>query len=121
VDLCDRYYVQAVACDLRGFRRSVEILEARGVPVVEAPHSPPRLVECSATLDGLIAEGKLIHDGDPTTRRQMLAALKKTNQAGERYIPADSARAVVAIAVAVHHGTAPMEELRMILPSGAIG
>ena len=118
VELCDRYAVEAVACDLRGFRRPVEILEARGVPVLEAPHTTPRLVEFSATLDALMAEGKLMHDGDPITRAQMLAALKKTNETGERYIPSDAARAVIAVVSAVHHATALVDEIYIILPTG---
>ena len=61
-----------------------------------------------------------MHDGDRTTRQQMLAAQKKTNEVGERYMAEDHARAVVAVAMAVHHASAPIDDLRMILPSEAV-
>jgi hypothetical protein len=73
VALCERYRVLAVHVSRGGFLRSAELLEARGVPVVEAPYSPTRLVEFSGAFDRLLRSGKLIHDGDPTTRAQVLA------------------------------------------------
>ena len=104
--MCDRYTVLGVHAPRAGFMRSAEMLEARGVPIVEAPQTPIRMVEWSGTLNRLLRSGTLLHDGDPQTRNQMLAAVVKTTETGERYLPSDTARAVVAVAGAVHAATA---------------
>jgi len=115
-DLCERYDVLEARLPLSGFRRSTELLEVRGVPVVEDPHSPTRLAEFTGSFERLLRAGLLMHDGDRTTRGQVLAATKKTTETGERYIESVQGRALVAIMGAVHAATAPRDDLVMILP-----
>ena len=106
VDLCSRYRVLEVHMPEGGFIRSSELLEGRGVPIVGAHPSPSRLVAASGTFDRLLNERKLIHDGDPQTRTQILAAIKKVTETGERYLPGDGSRAIGAVVMAVHAATA---------------
>jgi hypothetical protein len=120
-DLCERYRVVEAHVPMGGFRRSLELLEMRGVPVVEAPHSPQRLVEFSGTLNRLLRSGSLTHARDPVTRAQVLAAQTKTTETGERYIQEDRSRAVIAIAAACHAASAPFSEPAFILPTGVMG
>ena len=120
VDLCDRYAVTAALLPLDGFRRSTELLEARGVPVVEAPHRPQRLVEASATLDKLLTFEEPHARRGPDHASADARGAEEENEVGERYMAEDHARAVVAVAMAVHHASAPIDDLRMILPSEAV-
>lgn len=102
VDLCERYEVSEVYCPEGGFGYATTNLQDRGVPVVPAHPSPPRMVGATGAFDRLLREGKLIHDGNETTRTQVLSAVKKTTETGERYIPGDGSRAIGALAIAAH-------------------
>ena len=77
VDLCQRFQVLEVHAPEGGHIRTFQLLEDRGVPVVSAHPSPSRLVAASGTFDRLLFERKLIHDGDPTTRSQILRRLRR--------------------------------------------
>lgn len=121
-ELCDEYDVIEVRAPLGGFTRSVDLLEERGLPVVQAPHSPSALAAASATFDRLRRSGMLIHDGDPTLRAHVLAATLKANETGERYVIAERSRAIIAIIMAVHGITAThAPEPYIGLPSESVG
>ena len=117
VGLCSRYCVLEVHAPEGGFLRSAEILEGRGVPIVQAHPSPSRLVAASGTFDRLLHERKLIHDGDARTRTQVLQAIKKVTETGERYLPGDGSRAIGAVVMAVHAATAYAPEPYVGSPS----
>lgn len=119
VELCERYDVLKVLDPGYGMQRSMQLVEARGVPVESAPYSTPRQIAATGTFDRYMRAGDLIHDGDPQTRAHVLSALKKTGTNGEHYIASDSTRAIVAMAQAVHSASAdgPPSTLTMILPS----
>jgi phage terminase large subunit-like protein len=106
VELCDTYRVREVQHPVGGFIRSAELLEARGVPMVEAPHSPARLTAASGTFDRMRRSELLIHDGDPVLRKHVLAAQLKVSEQGERYVIGERSRAVIAVMMAVHAATA---------------
>jgi hypothetical protein len=111
IELCDRYQVLAVHHPLGVFLRSADLLEARGIPMVETPHSPVRVTAATGTFDRLLRGKMLMHDGDPATRVQVLQAQKKTSETGERYEISNRSRAVIALAFAAHAATAlPPEE-----------
>ena len=114
VELCDDLNIVQIAHPLGGHIRSLELLKARGLPLVEAHPSPARLVAASGTFDRLLREGKLIHDGDPKTRAQVLSAIRKSTETGERYLPADRSRAIGALVMAVHAATAVPAEPPMV-------
>ena len=117
MELCSRYNVLEAHMPEGGFVRSDELLEDRGVPVVRAHPSPTRLVAATGTFDRLLNERKLIHDGDPTTRAQVLAATKKSTETGERYLPGDRSRTIGAMVMAVHAATAYSPDPIVVLPS----
>ena len=105
VDLASDYQVKEVTFDRVGFQRSAELLEARGLPMVEIPHSPERISIVSMTLHRLIEAEKLHHDGDPGLRRQVLAGTTKETERGWRLVKSPQVRGLVALAMAVHQAT----------------
>jgi phage terminase large subunit-like protein len=64
-----------VAYDPWMFMESAEILLDRGVPMVEFPQGGGRMEPASGNLYELVQERRLVHDGDPELRRQVLAAV----------------------------------------------
>ena len=105
-DLAGIYDLRSVIYDSRGFQRSADLLEAEGLPMIEFPQSPERMVLASATLYKLVEEKKLRHDGDPALRAQVLAGRVKELDRGWRFVkdptmprPID---ALFALAVACH-------------------
>ena len=108
-ELCRTYRVRDVHHPLGAFVRSAELLEADGVPMAQAPHSPTALAAASGTFNRLLRGGLLMHDGDPVLRTHVLAARLKTNEAGERYEVTDRSRGLIALVMAVH-GVTEMAE-----------
>jgi hypothetical protein len=121
VELCTTYKVQAVHHPLGGFLRSADLLLARGVPMTEAPHSPPRLTAATGTFDRLMRSGLLIHDGDPMLRQHVLAGQLKVSEGGERYVIGDRSRALIAVAMAAHAASASSPEPYVGVPSEGVG
>jgi phage terminase large subunit-like protein len=64
-----------VAYDPWMFMESAEILLDRGVPMVEFPQGGGRMEPASGNLYELVQERRIVHDGDPELRRQVLAAV----------------------------------------------
>lgn len=88
------------------FRRSADLLEAEGTPMLEHPLTPERMVPASGTLYELVTEDKLRHDGDPELRAQVLAGRVKDTENGWRFTqdpmlprPVD---ALIALAIGCH-------------------
>lgn len=72
------------------FQRSRQVLEARGLVLLEQPDSPARLAPAAAQLRGLVREKKLAHDGDPDLTRHMVSVVARETQGGAMPVsPAD--------------------------------
>jgi phage terminase large subunit-like protein len=110
VGLADQYDVREVGYDKVQFRRSAELLEARGLPMVEIPHSTERTSIASVTLSRLVKSGQLRHDGDDTLRSHVLAGLTKESERGWRFVPTPQSWLLSALALAVHQATQVMAE-----------
>lgn len=108
--LASRYQMRAVLFDSKQFRRSAEILQRAGLPMVEAPQSATRLAQATATLWRLISAGLLGHDGDPELRTQVLAGQTKDTEEGYRLVPDERTHVLIALAMAVHEASALMEK-----------
>ena len=95
--------VEEVVYDPYLFAESAEMLEELGVTVVEFPQNDSRMAPASETLFELIRERRLVHDGDPELRRQMLAAVPSQTERGVRISKRKSKKridAAVALAMA---------------------
>jgi phage terminase large subunit-like protein len=74
--------LKEVAYDPWQFRESAEILQERGLPMVEFPQTSGRMSPASETLYELISEGRLVHDGNRTARQMILAAVATATDRG---------------------------------------
>jgi phage terminase large subunit-like protein len=78
--------LRAVNYDPWAFRRSAELLEDDGLPMVEFPQSPERMANASENLYRLIETGELVHDGDPVLRSHVVAGYTKSTERGWRLV-----------------------------------
>jgi phage terminase large subunit-like protein len=84
--VCDGRNIVAVMFDPWTFRRSAELLEADGLPMVEFPQSAERMANASENLYRLIESGQLVHDGDPVLRAHVVAGTTKATERGWRLV-----------------------------------
>jgi phage terminase large subunit-like protein len=119
--LSETYDVVGVHHPLGAFTRSADLLASKGLPMIQAPHSPVRLSEASGTFDRLLRSGHLMHDGDRTFRAHALSATRKSSETGERYEITDRSRGLVAAVFAVHAVTAFETPPTIGLPSVGVG
>ncbi|MGH2373792.1 MAG: hypothetical protein ACRDIC_10035, partial [bacterium] len=101
----ERFDVRECSYDRVEFQRSAELLFARGIPMMEVPHSPERLSIASTTLNRLVQGGQVRHDGDPTLRASVLRGSTKETERGWRFIKTPQTRILIALAIAVHQAT----------------
>jgi phage terminase large subunit-like protein len=79
--------VKEIACDPYRWTRSMEVLQDKGFPIVEYPStSPRRMVPACAKFYDLVAEKRLVHDGDPLLARHMSNAVTKIDNLGVRIV-----------------------------------
>jgi phage terminase large subunit-like protein len=105
-DLCRTYEARWVVYDSLQFERSAEVLEEEGLPMLDVPRRPERMTLASSTIFKLIQEKRLVHDGDPELRAQVLAGRVKETERGWRLAkdlhsprPID---ALIALAIGCH-------------------
>ena len=113
-DLNARLDVVAFAYDPRNFRRSAQLLEAEGLPMVEYPASLERIAQASGSLQRAIETKTLTHDGGADFRAQVLAGIWKSTDRG-RYLSEDpvskrSVDALIALASAVDVAGVPTKK-----------
>lgn len=97
--------VRGIAYDPFRFQRSAEVLEERGLLMVEMPQTNTQMVPASNTLYDLVRERRLVHDGDPDLRRHVMAGVAMEVESGWRISKRKSRKkidALVALAMAVH-------------------
>ena len=79
--------VKEIACDPYRWTRSMEVLQDKGFPIVEYPStSPRRMVPACAKFYDLVAEKRLLHDGDPLLARHISNAVTKIDNLGVRIV-----------------------------------
>ena len=120
-ELAERYEVLGVHHPLGAFVRSADLLASKGLPMVQAPHSPVALAAASGTFDRLLHSGGMMHDGDPTFRAHALSATRKSSETGERYEMTDRSRGLIAAVFAAHAVSAQAPTPVIFLPSEVIG
>jgi phage terminase large subunit-like protein len=74
--------LREIAYDPWQFMESAELLQERGLPMVEFPQNASRMAPASETLYELIVEQRLVHDGDRAMKEQMLAAVISPTERG---------------------------------------
>lgn len=74
--------VAAIAYDSRYFVEGAQELEEEGLPMIEIPQTPSRMVAAFSSLYEDFANGVLIHNEDPTFRQHCLSAVPKMDSSG---------------------------------------
>src|SRR5512132_986591 len=100
---CRRWRVQEVAADPYRWQRSLELLDADGIPVGEYPQSPARMGPATSRFYSAVVDRLLSHDGDPRMARHVANAILKSDSRGARLAKEhkDSPRRIDAAVAAV--------------------
>jgi len=88
LDYCSRHpNVREVACDPFRWQRSMEVLQDKGVPIVEYPStSARRMVPATAKFTDAVLENRIVHDGDGLLARHIDNAVTKIDHHGARIV-----------------------------------
>lgn len=81
---CRRFNVVEIVADPFRWTRTLQVLEADGLPVVEFPHSPARLTAATADLYRACIDSELTHSGDPRLARHVANAVVIEDSRGAR-------------------------------------
>jgi phage terminase large subunit-like protein len=96
--------VREIACDPFRWQRSMQVLESKGLPIVEWPSTSARRMvpACSKFYDAVV-EKRIVHDGDPLLARHLDNAVTKIDALGPRIVKEkrDSPRKIDAAVAAV--------------------
>jgi phage terminase large subunit-like protein len=100
---CARWRVLEVAADPYRWQRSLELLDAEGIPVGEYPQSPARMGPATSRFYSAVVDRLLSHDGSPALARHVANAILKEDSRGARLAKEhkDSKRRIDAAVAAV--------------------
>jgi phage terminase large subunit-like protein len=114
---CARWRVLEVAADPYRWQRSLELLDAEGIPTVEYPQSPARMGPATSRFYSAVVDRLLSHDGDPRLARHVVNAVLKEDSRGARLAKEhkDSKRRIDAAVAAV------MAHNRAAILAGEVG
>ncbi|GJF17748.1 hypothetical protein NGTWS0302_16900 [Mycolicibacterium cyprinidarum] len=91
-ECCRRWQVVEIIADPFRWTRTLQVLEAEKLPVVEFPHSPSRLTAATGDLYSAAVNGKLTHSGDRTLAEHVAAAVIREDARGIRLDKASRSR-----------------------------
>jgi phage terminase large subunit-like protein len=100
---CRRWRVLEVAADPYRWARSLELLDAEGIPVGEYPQGPARMGPATSRFYSAVVDGLLSHDGSSALARHVANAVLKEDSRGARLAKEhkDSRRRIDAAVAAV--------------------
>jgi phage terminase large subunit-like protein len=81
---CRRWTVREIVCDPYRWARTYQVLEDEGLPVVEFPQSPARMVPATQRFYEAVLNGTLTHSGDPRLARHIANTMIRTDSRGSR-------------------------------------
>lgn len=79
---CRRWNVREVVCDPARWARTYQVLEEEGLPVVEFPQSPARMVPATARLFEAVMNATITHSGSPVLARHVANAVVRNTSRG---------------------------------------
>lgn len=83
-DACRRWKVREIVCDPFRWARTYQALEAEGLPIVEFPQSPQRMVPATQRFYEAVLNGGVTQSGDPRLARHVDNAVLKVDARGSR-------------------------------------
>lgn len=81
---CRRWRVKEVTCDPFRWARSIQVLEAERIPMVEFPQSPSRMVPATQRFYEAVLNRSLTHSGEQVLARHIGNAVLRTDSRGSR-------------------------------------
>jgi len=116
IEFCAAHNVKEIVCDPFRWQRTMQVLDERGLPIVEfASSSAARMVPACAQFYDAVVNAKLTHDGNPLLTRHLQNAVIKTDRLGPRIVKEHRASprkidAAVASIIGFSRATLPIEE-----------
>jgi phage terminase large subunit-like protein len=83
-DACRRWQVREIVCDPFRWARTYQTLEAEGLPIVEFPQSPQRMVPATQRFYEAVLNEALTHSGDPRLARHVNNCVLRVDSRGSR-------------------------------------
>jgi phage terminase large subunit-like protein len=83
-DACRRWRVREIVADPFRWTRTLQALEAEGLPVAEFPQSPARMTPATTGVFEAVVNGQLTHSGDPRLARHIGNAVLHVDSRGTR-------------------------------------
>jgi phage terminase large subunit-like protein len=81
---CRKYQVREIVCDPFRWARTYQILESEGLPIVEFPQSPARMVPATQRFYESVMNKTLTHSADPRLARHLSNCVLRTDSRGSR-------------------------------------
>lgn len=81
---CRRWQVREIVCDPYRWARTYQVLEDEGLPIVEFPQSPARMVPATQRFYEAVMNKSVTHSGDPRLARHVGNAVIRTDSRGSR-------------------------------------
>lgn len=81
---CRRWQVREIVCDPARWARTYAVLEDEGLPVVEFPQSPARMVPATQRFYESVVNRTVTHSGDPRLARHVANCTVRTDNRGSR-------------------------------------
>lgn len=83
-EACRRWQVREIVCDPFRWARTYQILEEEGLPVVEFPQSPARMVPATQRFYEAVVNRTITHSGDLRLARHLSNTVTRTDNRGTR-------------------------------------
>lgn len=100
-ELCSAYRVAAVGYDDRYFVEGAQELLDEGLPMVQVPQTPARLVAPYSHLYRDFVDHRIVHEADPVFRAHVLGAVAKMDSSGGFTLAKGRSRTHIDAAVAL--------------------
>jgi phage terminase large subunit-like protein len=81
---CRRWQVREIVCDPYRWARTYQVLEDEGLPVVEFPQSPARMVPATQRFYEAVMNKTVTHSGDARLARHLSNCVIRTDSRGSR-------------------------------------
>jgi phage terminase large subunit-like protein len=81
---CRKWQVREIVCDPYRWARTYQVLEGEGLPVVEFPQSPTRMVPATQRFYEAVLNKTLTHSGDQRLARHLANTVIRTDSRGSR-------------------------------------
>jgi len=83
---CKKWRVREIAFDPYRWARTMQALQKEGLPVVEYPNSPERMITATQRFQTAVLAGTVAHNGDVRLARHIGNAVTRENNRGKRIV-----------------------------------